>query len=199
MSLPYLMKLELLSWNASGISLPHHKYKVKEMVIKWTLDVVFLQEVKINDIRLNASLHNIWKDATFIHTAHSDGKGGVVIGMAPWVSKYVIDKGEDPSHSCAWALKLINGQLIGFCSIYASNFVKERISLWDWLANNLPNADWILGGDFNMVEHSHDRSWNSFLKLSRDEFDSWVFCRNSIGVIDPIHDKFSSHSKNWYT
>ena len=59
MSLPYLMKINLIYWNVRGISLPHRKYKVKEMVIKWKPDVVFLQEVKINDIRLKASLHNI--------------------------------------------------------------------------------------------------------------------------------------------
>lgn len=132
----------------------------------------------------------------FLFTSHTDGKGGVVIGIAPWIAKHIIDKGEDPSHSCVWVLTFINGQLIGFCSIYALNFAKECIVLWIWLANKLPNAEWIIGGDFNMVEHAYNHSWSKDFNLSREEFDSWLFWWNSLGVVDPIHEKKIIHSHN---
>ena len=67
------------------------------------------------------------------------------------------------------------------------------------MARNLPQADWVIGGDFNMVEFQNDHSWPNHSKLSIEEFDKWLLCHNSIGVIDPIHDKSSTHDNNWFT
>lgn len=125
--------------------------------------------------------------------------GGAILDFSSWMSKFVIAKGEDPSHSCVWVLLFINGQPIGFCSVYASNNARERCELWEWIAKELPNADWVIGGDFNMVEYSTDRSWASHAKLGHEEFDKWLHCRNSIGVIDPIHSNSCNHFQNWYT
>lgn len=193
------MRFRILSWNVRGFSHPHLKFKVKDTLAKWKPDVLLLQEVKIGNERLDMSLFNLWKDALFVHTLHNEGSGGAVLGLSPSISKFVIDKGEDPSHYCVWALTLINGQPLGFCSIYAPNNPRERVALWDWMSKNLPIADWVLGGDFNMVEHHEDRSWSSHLKLSQEEFEKWIFCRNVLGVVDPIHNKFSCHAKNWFT
>ena len=115
------------------------------------------------------------------------------MGLASWINRFVIDRGEDLAHNCVWVLSFINGQPIGFCLIYDPNCAKERCDLWDWLSNNLPWADLVFGGDFNMVEHHSDRSWSNCVKLSNDEFDKWLFCHNTVGVIDPISKKYSSH------
>ena len=114
------------------------------------------------------TLFNTWKKTTFFHSTHRDGSGGAVIGLAPWIAKFVIDNGEDPSHCCVWVHTIINAQPIGFCSIYAPNDPKNRTSLWDWTVNNLPNADWVLGGDFNMVEKHVDHSWYIYCKLGKE-------------------------------
>ena len=45
--------------------------------------------------------------------------------------------------------------------IYDPNDYRDRVSLWDWLAGNLPEAKWIIHGDFNMVENSQDKKRKS--------------------------------------
>lgn len=50
-----------------------------------------------------------------------------------------------------------------------------------------------------MVEHHHDRSWLNHIKLNNDEFDKWLLCHNTLGVVDPIHNKRGSHDNNWFT
>ena len=190
------MNCKVISWNVRGMSLPQRKYGVKDLIAKWKPDVIFLQEVKLSGSHLTASLSNVWKSATFFHTLHSEDRGGAILGFSSSMSKFLIAKGEDPSHSCVWALSFINGHSIGFCYVYSSNKARECCELWDWMAKELPNADWVIGGDFNMVEYSVDRSWTSHAKLSHEEFDKWLHCRNSIGVVDPIHSKSSSHFQN---
>lgn len=74
------------------------------------------------------------------------------------MSKFFIAKGEDPSLGYIWALTFINGQLIGFCLVYTSNYAKERCELWDWMAKELPSVDWVIVGDFNMVEFVNDHN-----------------------------------------
>lgn len=75
----------------------------------------------------------------------------------------------------------------------------KRAKLWDWITNNLPHVDWIIGGDFNMVEHHNDRSWISDIKLNKEEFDKWLLCHNTLGVFYPIHKKRGIHDSNWFT
>lgn len=132
------MNCKILSWNVRGFSHPQRKFKVEDIILKWKPNVLFLQEVKLNNEHLDLNLFHLWKDDMFLHTLHSDGSSGVVLGLSPWISKHVIDKGEDPSHSRVWAFSFINGQPIGFCSIYAPNNPKDRSLLWDgWLNTSL--------------------------------------------------------------
>ena len=70
------MNFKTVSWNVRGLSLLHYKFEVKKTIVKWTPDVVFLQEVKLNGPRLAASLLNVWREGIFFYTLHSEGRGG---------------------------------------------------------------------------------------------------------------------------
>lgn len=70
-------------------------------------------------------LHMMYGERRPFFIRHIEMEGGAMIGFAPWVYKFVIYKGEDPSHSCVWALTFINDQPIGFCLVYAANSAKE--------------------------------------------------------------------------
>ncbi|XP_057873595.1 uncharacterized protein LOC131079610 [Cryptomeria japonica] len=182
-----------------GLIIPACKYHVKHSIQNNQTDVLMLQEVKVSDVRLDARLASIWPAGLFLHTNHADGGGGVVLGLAPWLAKHVVDSGSDPNHHCVWATTLINGMLVGFCSIYVPNSSLERTSLWEWLRYYLPNVDWVLGGDFNMVEHPSYRSWNSSTRLSHSEFEAWTLTRNSLGVHDSILGKTNLQMPHWFT
>lgn len=67
------------------------------------------------------------------------------------------------------------------------------------MAKYLPNVDWVIGGDFNMVEHHKDWSWFNYCKLSQEEYERWIYCQNIVGVVDPVHNIFFTHATNWFT
>ncbi|MCO5587614.1 hypothetical protein L7F22_041563 [Adiantum nelumboides] len=51
----------------------------------------------------------------------------------------------------------IDGNLVGFLSVYAPNSPRERASFWSQLTDALPIVDtWIIGGDFNNIESDSD-------------------------------------------
>lgn len=50
-----------------------------------------------------------------------------------------------------------------------------------------------------MVEYHIDCNQYSGVKLSNEEFDKWLFCQNSLGVVDPIYKRFPCQNNNWFT
>lgn len=49
------------------------------------------------------------------------------------------------------------GMSFGILNIYASNDASERCSLWRWITFSLPQATWVMCGDFNMTERASDK------------------------------------------
>lgn len=66
----------------------------------------------------------------------------------------VVSHNYSPCHRAIWAIFKINGCNIGICNIYAPNDYRDRAVLWDWLADSLPEVNWIVLGDFNMIDSS---------------------------------------------
>lgn len=46
---------------------------------------------------------------------------------------------------------------MGFFSIYTHIASSDRCTLWDWMSSSLLVVEWIIGGDFNMVEWARER------------------------------------------
>ena len=52
----------------------------------------------------------------------------------------------------------INGMHCGFLNVYAPNQLGEMVTFWTWLSSELLDIEnWLLGGDFNMIEMVSDR------------------------------------------
>ena len=82
----------------------------------------------------------------FLDYTSFSGYMGVVICMSPY------PQNSSPDKRYVWVTIFFQERLLGFFSIYSPNLSFSRSYLWDWMASSLPDADWIVGGDFNRVE-----------------------------------------------
>lgn len=57
--------------------------------------------------------------------------------------------------------------MIGICVLYATNLSSKHSGLQDWMASSLPTVDWIVGGDFNMIEWEGDHFGSMWLVVWR--------------------------------
>ena len=65
----------------------------------------------------------------------------------------------------------------GCLNIYAPNQISERIELWSYLNNVLPNLDWCVVGDFNMIENLTNRVVGGHITIHGQELAAWErFC-----------------------
>jgi hypothetical protein len=73
---------------------------------------------------------------------------------------------------------------IGIICIYAQNQSSRHVSLWQPFAHvELPEAKWLVGGDFNNVELMEDRSQGYFgSTMGRREFNTWNPFLMSLGL-----------------
>lgn len=142
--------------------MPDRKYAIRSWCNKLkSKDIICLQEIKTIGYHAFNTLKFIWDKATCLYSGHQRGKGGVALLInLGWMS-YIIEHNFSPSHRAIWVIFNINGVKVGICNIYAPNDYRARESLWDWLAINLPDANWIVLGDFNMVENSQDKKGDS--------------------------------------
>ena len=75
-----------------------------------------------------------------------------------------------------WVTLLLQERLLGFCSIYAPNSSLAHSHLWDLMASYLPDVDWIVGGDFNMMKWEGDRGGGA-------EKQAWSRCMVALQFI----------------
>lgn len=80
-----------------------------------------------------------------------------------------------PSQRAAWChLEHPKFGKIEVLVVYAPNFDSERATLWNELADLLDkNREWIVAGDFNMVEALQDRRGGSGRILNGREKSAW--------------------------
>lgn len=87
------------------------------------------------------------------------GKGGVSLAFQNRLKTSIKDEGILPSGRAIWA-KLQNDKMgsVGILGIYAPNEPHDRTALWKELFNHLDfGIQWIVLGDFNMIERSSDQ------------------------------------------
>lgn len=75
---------------------------------------------------------------------------------------------------------------IGILNIYAQNLTAARAQLWSCLSHYpFPEANWIVGGDFNMTETDDDRSADYLEKaMGQQEQGAWSNFALALGVND---------------
>lgn len=148
-----IMLINLTSWNVRGIESPDRNYVVRQFLnLDQNKDFVFLQELKVVGFMLETNLNFIWGNSWFMASKHEKGKWVVAILVANKWKPYLTNLGVSPCNKVVWATFERCDAKFVVCSIYAPNDYLNRSELWRWLAG-LPDVPWVLGGDFNMIEH----------------------------------------------
>jgi exonuclease III len=75
--------MKILSWNLRGCRSFEKRHYLKEILIKEHIDVVCLQETKIDTFsnRMLLSISIIFKSWYFLPTTGSSGVGGILLGL----------------------------------------------------------------------------------------------------------------------
>lgn len=112
---------------------------------------------------------------------------------------YVVAKGIIQSERAVW-VHLDHPQMgrIGIAAVYAPNKHPERKALWHKLADTLDKSrQWILGGDFNMVEESMDCKGGSSKILNGGELWTWRRLVNELSLVDSHAHKADHLHFSW--
>ena len=129
-------------------------------------DIILLQEHHYNNkdcLALTSQLNflkgpTLWNEGTY--SARTDKtKAGTAILLSSALRDSILDSGILIAGRAQYVILRLNPTLkIGILNIYAHNDSQRRAKLWDLLTEtNLPEAEWIMGGDFNSVESLDDR------------------------------------------
>lgn len=74
------MKIKILSWNVQGLNRKNKRSTLKSLVHKWGIDILCLQETKIEDWS-NSLISQIWGNrwVAWAELKAYDSKGGILI------------------------------------------------------------------------------------------------------------------------
>lgn len=175
--------LRVVSWNVSGLYDPKTKLLLENFLksLHQEVHILMLQEVKATGFKLTSALQSILPDYHQIIAQSGSGSGGTALLIHQ--DFQIKDSGSIHSGMLAWAK--VEGELGSFhiASVYVPGTPRERADLWKLLNNNLPNGNWIIGGDFNFTELAEISTTQSSL-LEGDELEEWQAFKCERGLID---------------
>lgn len=132
----------------------------------------------------------LWSEATY--SANKDSfKGGVGILLSSRMASLVCEHGViEPGRAQYVTVQWTNNIKVGIINIYAYNFTGSRARLWNKIRQfNLPEANWILAGDFNMIEQLSDKQGgNRSTGRGQAECTAW----NALTIQLELYDTFLS-------
>jgi exonuclease III len=155
----FFMKLKLLSWNVRGLNDPKKRVVLKNWLRKWKVDVVCLQETKLDKVD-GRVIHSIWGNRfagwevlNAVNTA-----GGVLLLWDKRVVNRVDSKVGTFSVSCQWKSLIDGFEWVG-TGVYGPNRDESRSELWDELSEvrHQWTQPWSIFGDFNVVRFPSER------------------------------------------
>ena len=209
-------QLTIASQNVRGLGhgfLGSRKRKELKDIFKQTTpatDILLLQETKISE---NASLKqarfiefrggsSLWNEATFsAQTARYTGGTGIILSEK--LSTLVVQHGVlYPGRAQYVILQLSPHLKLGILNVYGFSDTGPRAMLWNHLAQvELPEADWILAGDFNNIEQASDKQGGSSkTNINPRELESWNRLLMRLRVSDVFHLRaFNRRSNKIFT
>ena len=168
-------------------------------------DVILLQEVKLPEatclkqarfveVRGGSSL---WNEGSF-STQTGRFKEGTGIVLSPKMANIVTHHGIlYPGRAQYVVLNIGPALQLGIINVYGFSHPGPRAMMWAHLARTqLPEAQWVLAGDFNNIESVSDKQGGSAkTSISNRELESWNRLLIVLGVRDAFHIG-SYHRKN---
>jgi exonuclease III len=162
-----------------------------------TTDVLLLQEVKLpetacikhaNFIELKGGSY-LWNEGSFSAQSgkYTGGTGNVFSAkMAAVVTHHGV---LFPGRAQYVVLDIHPNLQVGIINVYGYSLTRPRATMWAHIAQApLPEARWILAGDFNNIESLQDKQGGSDkTSISNRELEAWNKMLIRLGVRDAFH------------
>lgn len=170
-----------------------------------TTDVLLLQEIKLPETACLKQARfvefkggsSLWNEGSFSPQS-GRFKGGTGIILSPRMATRVTHHGILYPGRMQYIVLNITPQVqLGIINVYGFSHTGPRAMMWNHLAQaTLPDAKWVLAGDFNNIESVADKQGGSTkTSISPRELESWNRMLLKLGVRDAFHIG-SYHRKN---
>ncbi|CAM6094214.1 unnamed protein product [Calypogeia fissa] len=148
------------------------------------IQALCLQECRVKKDKIDFLLNQLVIDGNFVVDFGADGRAGPTILVLAGVQ--ILDKGTKGDGTFAWITVSSPSGPISVGSIYAPNGQggrEIRTQLWKWLRTKLHSGNWILGGNYNMVEHP-DNSVGPHALIHGTESRKWARLLDQQDLVD---------------
>lgn len=167
------------SLNVKGITDTQKSALVKRWIFEnKKTDIFVLTEIKLAGKDLMFRLSNFSSRLKWFVTPHSQGSGGIAIG----VNLSLFDKASDVTFQSNNQWIKIKFEKFYVVGIYASCLSSQRTQAWAELLDL--DAPCIVIGDFNMTEHLSDRYLQKGSVIQGAELEKWQELKEHLGLID---------------
>jgi hypothetical protein len=170
------MNHKILSWNVRGLNEGRKRLKIRNLLSKWKVDIVCLQETKLKMVS-NQLVQSLWRCPykEWCHVDSCGASGGILL---MW-DRRVVSKIEDCLGNYVVACSFRNvedGFLWAFAGIYGPNNNGLRRFLWEELAGlmSIWALPWCIGGDFNATIFLRERSGGTGFRRAASEFADFI-------------------------
>jgi hypothetical protein len=178
------MKLKLVSWNVRGLNDPKKREVLKNWLRQWKVDVVCLQETKLNkvDWKMIQSIWGNrfagWEALNAEHTA-----GGVLLLWDKRVLELTDSKVGTFSVSCCWKGIIDGFEWVG-TGMYGPTQDDMRFGLWDELRDVRLQWSilWCIFGDFNVVHFPSKPPGCNRISPSMVDFSDFIESQNLVDL-----------------
>lgn len=159
----------------------------------------YLKQARFIEFRGGSSL---WNEG-FFSAQTNRFKGGTGIVLSERMTNITTNHGVlYPGRAQFVTLQLSPTLHVGIINVYGFSHTGPRAMLWNHLAQvELPEAQWILAGDFNNIEHARDKQGGSTkTSISPRELEAWNRLLTRLGVRDSFHvGSFARQSDKAFT
>lgn len=171
------------SQNIRGFGDPHQG----KTFCKWVrrhdkeLDVLCLQELKAQKDKIDFQLQTLFQDSVFEVDYSAEGRGGAALVV--FLHLKVLAQGKRWDDTFSWCTIESSVGPVSIGSIYVPNDKAGCIELWEWLHNFTHQNNWLMMGDWNMVE-LHDDTIGPSTHLHGIEERGWINLVDHLDLID---------------
>lgn len=160
-------------------------------------DILLLQETKLPKATCIKQSHfvefkggtSLWNEGSF-SALTGRFRGGTGIVLTTTMASHITHHGIlYPSKAQYVVLNLSLRMQLGIINVYGFSHTRPRAMMWNHLAQvTLPEADWVIAGDFNNIEDTRDKQGcSSKTSISTCKLEAWNKLLTRLGVRDAFH------------
>ncbi|KAL3681754.1 hypothetical protein R1sor_024710 [Riccia sorocarpa] len=143
--------------------------------------IIALHEMLSKEEDLTRNLKKIMPNGTATVDYKENGDGDAVLICHN--SLRIIERGVSGSGFAAWVKVNTSIGIVGVLCLHAPNESRKRKEVWAWMQPLIAVGQWIILGDFNMVESQMDSIGPSPV-IKREEKSMWEVLLGSVDLVD---------------